>query len=320
MCHDVENALNSSKVNEFVRVSPRMTECSLCGREDLCFSCPYCNGQYCSEHRLPESHGCPGMQQARERAKKKVGDSFPESEKEQSFLRRISFPRKKDSNRRQKPRRRKRFSQTEKRDLTISAILVILVGISLHAQWTGGFSIFAGIFVVYQFIASDLWWVPVTLISTFLLAYFIHEFAHKFTAQHYGMWAEFRMVNSGYYLSAIAILFSIPIFGTGIVFTSGARNLDEEGKVNLAGPLSNFIIALFTTVIILGSALTAIMIPIGIIFIARNLIILNATLALFNMIPLGPFDGATVRRWNQRIWLSVSIGLIILLIIGYLVI
>ncbi|MHA1863011.1 MAG: AN1-type zinc finger domain-containing protein, partial [Candidatus Thorarchaeota archaeon] len=49
-----------------------MTTCTLCGKEDLGFTCPYCKGVFCGDHRLPEGHGCPAMHRVREDAKKKV--------------------------------------------------------------------------------------------------------------------------------------------------------------------------------------------------------------------------------------------------------
>lgn len=39
-----------------------MTACSQCGEQlDMGYSCSYCTGSYCSDHRLPESHSCPGL-------------------------------------------------------------------------------------------------------------------------------------------------------------------------------------------------------------------------------------------------------------------
>ncbi len=39
-----------------------MARCDYCGQEvDLPFRCRYCGGIYCSEHRLPEAHGCTGL-------------------------------------------------------------------------------------------------------------------------------------------------------------------------------------------------------------------------------------------------------------------
>jgi len=39
-----------------------MVKCDYCGKEvDLPFTCPYCGGHFCAEHRLPESHNCPNI-------------------------------------------------------------------------------------------------------------------------------------------------------------------------------------------------------------------------------------------------------------------
>ena len=41
-------------------------KCQACEREiDLPFRCSYCGGGFCSDHRLPENHACPRIEQAR---------------------------------------------------------------------------------------------------------------------------------------------------------------------------------------------------------------------------------------------------------------
>ena len=41
-----------------------MAKCDQCGRhENMPYDCRHCGGTYCSEHRLPENHDCPGLQQ-----------------------------------------------------------------------------------------------------------------------------------------------------------------------------------------------------------------------------------------------------------------
>jgi len=38
------------------------TNCLECGKEkDLFYRCSYCEGTYCSNHRLPEAHACDGV-------------------------------------------------------------------------------------------------------------------------------------------------------------------------------------------------------------------------------------------------------------------
>ena len=292
-----------------------MTNCSLCGKEDLCFICPYCKGVFCGDHRLPEGHGCPAMHQVKDEAKRRVSESVGADEyKDNQTWSSVMPQRKKKQLRRRSGK--KRFSSTEKRHLLIACILVTLVGISML-----GNNIITGLILFAGFITSSLWWVPVGMSLIFLLAFIGHELAHKFVAQHYGMWSEFRMTTMGYYLSAIAILFAIPIFGTGTVYTSGTSNTEHNAKTNLAGPLSNFILAsiLVIVAIISYSTLSGAML-FNVLFLVRYGIIINGFLGGFNMIPIQPFDGATVKDWNKMVWLTLTIALVAMAIIGYFVI
>lgn len=41
-----------------------MATCDLCGRdENMPYNCNQCGGTFCSQHRLPENHDCPGLDQ-----------------------------------------------------------------------------------------------------------------------------------------------------------------------------------------------------------------------------------------------------------------
>ncbi|NHI88416.1 MAG: hypothetical protein EAX87_02765 [Candidatus Thorarchaeota archaeon] len=282
-----------------------MTTCSLCGAEDIGFTCPYCNGVFCSEHRLPESHGCPAMHRVRDDARRKVSDSVGGQKRNDKV---VSRTRKLSARR----ARRKRFSSAEIRDLSIASLLVVLVGISIFGN---SFGIVNAISRVGALISSGLWWLVAGVIGLFLASFMAHELAHKFVSQHYGMWSEFRMTSMGYYLSAMAILFSIPIFGTGAVYTSGTGNREQIGKSNAAGPLTNFVIAASLAIISIVLSLAGILYPLGVLL--RYGVQLNAFLGLFNMIPIQPFDGATVRDWDNRIWIALTIGLLFMLILGY---
>ncbi len=285
-----------------------MTTCSLCGVDDLGFTCPYCNTVYCSDHRLPESHGCPAMHRVREDARQRVSDSLGGKEQDENIIQPAQKPRKK----RKKRTRRGRFSSTEIRDLGIASVLVILVGISIFGNSMG---IINAINRIGFIVSLGWWWLVVGTIGIFLASFMAHEMAHKFVAQNYGMWSEFRMTSMGYYLSAMAILFSLPIFGTGVVYTSGTTNTEHSGKTNMAGPLTNFVIAATLSIISIFLFAFGILYPWGILL--QYGVQLNAFLGLFNMIPIQPFDGATVRYWNSRVWIALTIGLLFMLILGY---
>ncbi|MHA2433030.1 MAG: hypothetical protein ACXADO_07380, partial [Candidatus Thorarchaeota archaeon] len=138
----------------------------------------------------------------------------------------------------------------------------------------------------------------------------------KYVSQRYGMTSELRMTHQGYYLPAVAILFSIPIFGTGTMMTGGVRSMDDFAKSSLAGPVSNLIIAGCLVSVAGIIRPTGLLVgPLG--FVLYYGTILNALLGLFNMIPFRGFDGGTVYRWDKRVWVVVTASLFLLLLIGY---
>jgi Zn-dependent protease len=299
-----------------------MAKCSLCGKEELLYTCHYCGSGFCAEHRLPESHGCPGILRAKADARTKLADSFSgyydydEDEEQPRFVTSASKPRKRP--------RRKRFSRRELRDLSIASILVCLVAFSMLGSGSA-IGIIAAFSNLSIYIQNGVIWIILPLIAIFLLSFMIHELAHKFTAQRYGMWSEFRMTTSGYYLSAVAIIFSIPIFGTGIMYSSGARSADDVAKVNIVGPLSNLVfgstlglIALILPLLFGGPIPRTQTTLWFVMFILQNGVILNAMLGLFNMLPFQPFDGGTVFAWNRRIWIILVAALVMIVIYGAL--
>ena len=291
-----------------------MTECSLCGKVEMTFTCMYCGNQFCTEHRLPESHGCPGLLLARDATSKHVSDTFSgelrdeEEDSEQTI--------KKGPLQRQsilKSVKKSRFSKQEIRDLSIASILVVLVSVSIIGNGYQPLGLVWGFVQIWVIVAEGFSWFPPAMIGAFLFSFLTHELAHKFVAQHYGMWSEFRMMMQGYYLSAIAILLSFPIFGTGAVFTSAAPNESAGGKTKVAGPASNLLIG--GVVMVCTAIVTILQIPLAFyaVIFANYIMTLNAILGLFNMIPLEPFDGAAIFRWNKTVWAATSVLLLVVL-------
>ena len=254
------------------------------------------------------------MQKVKDGARQKIADSFTgqydDEEYDEDIIRRERQIKVK------KPRRR-RFTDAEIKDLGIASVLTILVSISI----IGGppIGILNGIIALPGFFIVGLWWFPLALIFVFWLSFMIHEFAHKFTAQRYGMYAHFRMTMQGYYLSAVAIIFAIPIFGTGVMAVGGASDVDDYAKSTIAGPLSNLIVAglLFITAEIIVITTGALSLPVE--FIIFYGMLLNSFLGLFNMIPIPGFDGSTIFRWNKIIWILLTVSLLSTLLTGYFV-
>ncbi len=138
-------------------------------------------------------------------------------------------------------------------------------------------------------------------------AFILHELAHKFVAQSYGCWAEYRMWETGlivaFFLAvALGMVFAAP----GAVYISnGYLSKRENGLISAAGPLTNIALAvLFLGLGTLGGIY-------GILGSVGHFV--NAWLALFNMIPFGPLDGSKVAGWNPLAWGAIVLASLALL-------
>jgi len=132
-------------------------------------------------------------------------------------------------------------------------------------------------------------------------AFIIHELAHKYLARHYGCWAEFRADPQGLKTGIlIAALLGIVFMAPGAVMVAGNISKAQNGKIALAGPISN--IVLFSIGLVGGGLLLGLTSNIFV----ENFVIAwlwgNSVLAAFNMIPYGPLDGRKVKTWSEPIF------------------
>ncbi len=131
-----------------------------------------------------------------------------------------------------------------------------------------------------------------------------HELGHKIVAQKYGCFAEFRANKSMLFLALVLAFFVGIVFAApGAVMISGYVNKRINGKISIAGPLTNLILAVIFLVLSMFS--TGFL---SIIFIYGFMI--NTWLGLFNLIPIGNFDGIKILNWNKTYYgLMVGFGL-----------
>lgn len=66
--------------------------CSICGKNEMLpYKCNYCGWTYCSKHRLPENHNCPGLEKLKTRLKED-GRIFYPPEHKKTNKKSINFP------------------------------------------------------------------------------------------------------------------------------------------------------------------------------------------------------------------------------------
>ena len=136
--------------------------------------------------------------------------------------------------------------------------------------------------------------------------FWLHELGHKIVAQKYGCFAEFRSFDQMLFLAVVMSFFGFVFAAPGAVMIHGPVGVRRNGMISAAGPIVNLVLAfLFLSVLLLY--------PIRILtLIAFYGFFINSWLALFNMIPMGNFDGAKVLRWNKKVYgiiVAVALGL-----------
>ncbi len=191
-------------------------------------------------------------------------------------------------------------SSTELKHLFISwvaisyAFAIVLVWIELKRRPTSS-EIF-GPFITDLFIIS---------LVTVGIAFIFHEMGHKFVAQQYGAWAEFRM-SFGMLLLAIYMAWQIGILfaAPGAVRIFGPLITNKQyGKIAAAGPVMNLFLAFAFMPLLNG---TGFLYDIG-----RLGVIINLLLAGFNMLPISVLDGRKVLAWSPIVYIGLFMTIIV---------
>lgn len=191
-----------------------------------------------------------------------------------------------------------KFSNKEIKDLFIAWLMI---SIAFAILLSGGIKSFLSFnTLIISFMISGL---------TVGISFLLHELMHKLLAQKYHLWAEFRAYYNGLFLAILFSLFGFILAAPGAVEIRGRINKEMNGKISLAGPLTNIILAVLFLIAIFTISYGNIL---GL-FLKYGLTI-NSLLAAFNMIPVRPFDGKGVYDWNKSAYfisLILAIGLFI---------
>jgi Zn-dependent protease len=269
-----------------------MERCAVCGAEEFIpYVCRYCGRVHCVYHRLPENHECPNIQQAR--APKPI--IRVERRSSGTNLRLIRAPK---------------LSSISGRELYALSTAVLVLGLSFTMQY-----VFIGLKPIE---VLEVFLITILVIGTGFLG---HELAHKFSAQRYGCWAEFKLWTVG---AIMALLFAVISRGIFIFAAPGAvyiasrssyfgEGIDRKanGIISLAGPLVNVGAAAIFVLALAGSSALGF----GDLVIGNSFhflfegVRINVWLGAFNMIPFFILDGQKVFTWDRRVWVAVAIPL-----------
>ena len=162
--------------------------------------------------------------------------------------------------------------------------------------------------------------------------FILHEMAHKFTALHFGYLAEYRANMTGLFLAVVLSFAGFIFAAPGAVMISRPRlpeefyGRDPYGRaelaaqlkneslwISLAGPLTNILLSAAFFILLLLSSQEAISGR-----AASFGLMINITLAAFNLLPFGPLDGKKIFDSSRIVWLIVGLPTILLGISIYL--
>lgn len=131
-----------------------------------------------------------------------------------------------------------RFSSTEIRDILTSVIVLSLAFTIMYRNnmFVTSFMRPYGDGVVY----AGLFGMSLALVT---ISFLFHELGHKFTAQKFGLWSEYRMYPTGLALALIMSLFGFLFAAPGAVCIAGNMTRESNGKVSIAGPSVNIVFA-----------------------------------------------------------------------------
>jgi len=196
------------------------------------------------------------------------------------------------------------------------ALSAIVLAVSFGIFFAGGAGGFSNLPLLFKLSAISL--------LTVSLGFILHELGHRFVAKRLGYIASYGMWWPGLLLSIATAFFSVIFASPGAVYIREKRSenrtleqaIDNFGRISVAGPIMN----LFLTVVFLlvGYAYMH-MHRFGVTTSTLSIILyigftVNATLAAFNLIPFGFFDGQKIFRWNKLVWVAlsaVSVGAVI---------
>lgn len=184
--------------------------------------------------------------------------------------------------------------KTSRKELQDIAKSWLIISLAFSFAFSG-MSLLSGTFSLSTLFSFEFFIPFVISLFTAGLGFLLHELGHKFVAQRYGCFAEYRSFDQMLYFAlGLAVLVGFIFAAPGAVMISGMITRRENGIVSAAGPMLNYVLGLlFLVLLFLFPALSQLF---------RIGFQINMRLGLFNMIPFGNFDGIKIFHWNKVVW------------------
>ena len=195
-----------------------------------------------------------------------------------------------------------RISRRERYDLFIAWFAI---SIAFSLAFTGGVGTWMGNPIQETTLQTYLVFLVLSMV-TVGIGFVLHELAHKFTAMHFGFWAEFRKDNLMLLVAVVlaalvCLVFAAP--GATMIYGSGVTR-EQNGKISAAGPLTNLVLCIPFAVLLFASTVLdppassgGLLTLVGVVGLQ-----VNAMIAAFNMLPVSVLDGKKVLAWNPALF------------------
>ena len=190
--------------------------------------------------------------------------------------------------------------KTSKKEIIDVTVSILVLALAFAILYRSG-----SVMNFFDYKLGDLAYVGLfgLCIGLVVLSFLFHEFGHKFVAQRHGMWSEYRMYPLGLVLTLLTSFLGFLFAAPGAVYIQGECSKETNGKISIAGPMINIVLAA------IGIAGCLAMNYSGWVIFFLLLANLNAFLALFNLLPIPPLDGSKVFKWSPAVWvLAIAVA------------
>lgn len=136
-----------------------------------------------------------------------------------------------------------------------------------------------------------------------ITAFALHEIGHKFSAIHFGYWAEFNYFMPGLFLALLISMVGFLFAAPGAVVIHGYPTRRENGIIAAAGPSVNLALGVLFFSMYSGLAPFTPLLASFFYYVAA----INILIGAFNMIPLPPLDGSKIITWSLPVYLAMAV-------------